>query len=319
MRNALSMKTVGALFWGQNFALTHVNEAFLAMTGFSYSEALGKTWQELTPPEFHPASLDAVAEIEARGEITPYEKQYYRADGSRFWGLFAARKVEEGVFEFVLDVTERKQAEAALHRSDERFRQFAEAASDVLWIRDAKTLEWEYVSPAFQTIYGVDIGDGLDGATLQDWLDLVVKEDRQKASSAMERLRSGEHVTFEFRIRRPDGEVRWLRNTDFPIRSESGEVEFIGGVGRDVTEQKQWGESRGAGRRTAASHPQSSWRGPIDRAADDAGDRQPRNLSRPVHRSARCPFKGTRASFPGRAGAGHHRSSRRQRTRCARV
>ncbi len=89
------------------------------MCGFSREEALGKTWQELTPEEFHPASLRAVEEITTRGEITPYEKQYFRKDGSRWWGLFAARRLGDGVVEFVLDVTGRREAEDALRASEE--------------------------------------------------------------------------------------------------------------------------------------------------------------------------------------------------------
>ena len=40
------------MFWGPDFALTEANDAFLHMTGFSHDEVIGKTWQELTPPEF---------------------------------------------------------------------------------------------------------------------------------------------------------------------------------------------------------------------------------------------------------------------------
>ncbi|WP_114948569.1 hybrid sensor histidine kinase/response regulator [Microvirga calopogonii] len=119
LRTALGISTVGVLFWGSGFGLTDANEAFLRMTDFSREEALGKTWQELTPEEFHPVSWRAVDEVITRGEATPYEKQYFRKDGSRWWGLFAPRKVGDEVVEFVLDVTDRREAEAALRRLNE--------------------------------------------------------------------------------------------------------------------------------------------------------------------------------------------------------
>jgi PAS domain S-box-containing protein len=115
LQGALAISTVGVIFWGPDFGLTQVNDAFLQMTGFTREEAIGLTWQELTPKEFWPASEASVHQVNTIGEAVPYEKQYFGKDGRRWWGLFAPRRVSsEEVVEFVLDVTERKEAEAAL-------------------------------------------------------------------------------------------------------------------------------------------------------------------------------------------------------------
>ncbi len=123
-RSAFEIKTVGVMFWNEDFGLTDMNDAFLRMTGFTREEALGKTWQQLTPSEFYAVSLNAVAEVKRYGETTPYEKQYFRKDGSRWWGLFAARKVGADVVEFVLDVTERRNAEESLRLADRKKDEF---------------------------------------------------------------------------------------------------------------------------------------------------------------------------------------------------
>jgi PAS domain S-box-containing protein len=118
------IKTVGVLFWGEHFRLVDANDGFLEMSGYTRAEALGLTWQQLTPAEFHPVSRNAVQEVMTQGETTPYEKQYIRKDGSRWWGLFAARRVGDEVVEFVLDVTKRKRAEEALRQADRRKDEF---------------------------------------------------------------------------------------------------------------------------------------------------------------------------------------------------
>jgi PAS domain S-box-containing protein len=133
----------------------------------------------------------------------------------------------------------RLRAQKALHDSEERLRQFGEASSDVLWIREAQTLQWVYLTPAFEQIYGLDRETALRGDNMMGWLDLIVPEDRPHALAAIERVRAGERLAFEYRIRRPrDGAERWLRNTDFPMLNATGELYWLGGVGRDITEEK---------------------------------------------------------------------------------
>lgn len=142
------------------------------------------------------------------------------------------------------DLIEQAQAAANLRKSEERLRQFGEASQDVLWIRDAKTLAWTYLTPAFEVIYGLTRDEALRGDNFRNWLDLVIPEDRAHARATIERVLAGERVRFEYRIRRPDdGAIRWLRDTDFPIRDAHGLVVGLGGIGQDVTSAKVAEES----------------------------------------------------------------------------
>ncbi|MCJ2084733.1 PAS domain S-box protein [Methylobacterium sp. E-005] len=134
---------------------------------------------------------------------------------------------------------ERARAEMRLREGEARLRQFGEASSDVLWIRDAETLQWIYLTPAFETIYGLDRETALRNDNMAGWLELIVPDDRQHALDAMTRVRAGERVTFEYRIRQlGSGTVRWLRDTDFPMQNAAGQVRWLGGVGRDITAEK---------------------------------------------------------------------------------
>lgn len=160
-------------------------------------------------------------------------------DTPRHWTETEIMLVEEAA-ERCWAAVERARAEAALRESEEHLRQFSEASTNLLWTRNAETLQWELLSPAFEDIYGISREEALAGDNYRTWQDFIVPEDRAHALAEIARVRAGERVTFEYRIRRPsDGGVRWLRNSDFPILDSSGRVARIGGIGQDVTLIKQ--------------------------------------------------------------------------------
>ena len=183
-----------------------------------------------------------------RGESTiPGQELLYTDDGGReIWTSVATAPIRDeqgrvtGVVTTIADIDDAKRGGDALRESEERLRQFGEASQDVLWIRDAEMLQWQYLTPAFEAIYGLSRDEALHGNNFRTWLDLIVPEDRETAVEAIRRVRQGEWVTFDYRVRRPvDGTIRWLRNTDFPIVDAAGEVTLIGGVGHDLTELRE--------------------------------------------------------------------------------
>lgn len=189
-------------------------------------------------PRVHAAIQDAVR------NQSPFELEHRvrRHDGSIGWTLSravpridAAGSIKEWIGA-ASDITARKEAEQALRESEELLRHFGDASSDLLWIRDAETLQLEYLSPAFEAIYGVPREQALAGNNLFQWAELILPEDRSRALQNIEHLRAGERVSYEFRICRPqDGAVRWLRNHDFPMVDGNGTVRRIGGITRDIT------------------------------------------------------------------------------------
>jgi PAS domain S-box-containing protein len=113
-RTALNIETVGVLFINSDGGITDANDAFLRMTGYTRDdlEAGRLRWDELTPPEFMPASLRCAEELMTTGQSAPYEKEYIRKDGSRVWLMFAPRMLtDKEAVEFVLDISERKRSE----------------------------------------------------------------------------------------------------------------------------------------------------------------------------------------------------------------
>jgi PAS domain S-box-containing protein len=213
-----------------------------AYTGQTLEEWLGYGWLDAIHPEDRVFAerqwRDAIA---ARGLINAEFRLHAPSGGWRWTNVRAAPILdEEGKIEkwvgLNIDIDAGKRIEAALRESEERLRSFGEASQDVLWIRDSETLAWTYLTPAFETIYGVSREEALSGNSFRNWLGLIVPEDRARAQANIERVLAGEQVTFEYRVRRPhDGSIRWLRNTDFPMRDEDGQITSFGGIGQDVT------------------------------------------------------------------------------------
>jgi PAS domain S-box-containing protein len=127
LRHTLNIDTVGVMYFDMAGRLIDANDAFLAMSGYNRADLTTEdvTWQRMTPPEWMPASEQAFAQLHAQGKTIPYEKEYIRKDGSRWWGLFAAKLLNDGMaVEFVIDITERKEAEQALTNADRRKDEF---------------------------------------------------------------------------------------------------------------------------------------------------------------------------------------------------
>ncbi|WP_375459510.1 PAS domain S-box protein [uncultured Enterovirga sp.] len=224
-----------------------------AVFGWTADEVIGQPAAIIFTPEDREERVDA-QEIETafREGSSPNVRWHLRKDGSRVFieGKTTALRGPDGSLRGFLkigqDVTERRQADEALRASEARLSQFGEASSDVLWMRDAVTFQWTYLTPAFETIYGLDRATALSGDNMVGWADLIVPEDRERAVANLQCVGMGERVSFEYRIRRPtNGEIRWLRDTDFPMRDASGTVRWIGGVGRDITEEKETAEHMG--------------------------------------------------------------------------
>ena len=112
-RRALEIETVGVIFFNTEGEITGANQAFLSMSGYTREDVnAGRVRRDaLTPPEFMPRARRAVEEFKSTGRTTPYEQQCIRQDGSRWWALFAATRLNEreGV-EFVVDITAQKAA-----------------------------------------------------------------------------------------------------------------------------------------------------------------------------------------------------------------
>lgn len=124
LRRMVNVDGVGVLVFAlPEGRLVGANGHFLRTSGYTRAEveAGGLTWRTLTPPEYVAVSEEQMAGFAVTGRIGPYEKQYFRKDGSRAWMVFAGASLGDGtVVEYCIDVGDRKRAEAALRDQDRK-------------------------------------------------------------------------------------------------------------------------------------------------------------------------------------------------------
>jgi len=106
--------------------VVEANDAFLRMLGYDRADLISgrMRWTELTPPEWRERDIQTLAELNSTGTVQPFEKEYFRKDGSRVPVLIGGALFREGGSEavaFVLDLSERKRAEEALRELELNF------------------------------------------------------------------------------------------------------------------------------------------------------------------------------------------------------
>jgi PAS domain S-box-containing protein len=126
---------------------------------------------------------------------------------------------------------ERRRLELDLQATQQRFDEVAARIPEVLWMRGLDG-EFLYLSPAFEQIWGVPRAQ----MTPESWVNALHAEDKEAERKAVEQIRAGREYEGEFRIVRPDGAERHIKNRGYPI-FENGELVRFGGVARDVTEE----------------------------------------------------------------------------------
>ncbi|MBX3423765.1 MAG: PAS domain S-box protein [Pirellulaceae bacterium] len=135
-KKVLAVETVGVMFWDLiTSRMTDANQTFLNMMGYSREdlESGELTWQKLTPPEYVEASLAEIRKFAATGRVGPYEKEYFRKDGSRKLLLFAGSALGENqCVEFCIDISDRKRAEQIAHDREERLAAVINTTSDAI-------------------------------------------------------------------------------------------------------------------------------------------------------------------------------------------
>jgi formate hydrogenlyase transcriptional activator len=146
----------------------------------------------------------------------------------------------EGAAHIALIAIERCRTEEALQESEDRFRCMADKLPEVIWITALEPEKVLYASPSFERVWGLPLDDLYKNPRL--WTESIHPEDRERMADVFARWISSEPVNYqdvEFRIVRPNGEVRWIHERGVLERNERGKPYRVSGISTDITERRQ--------------------------------------------------------------------------------
>ncbi len=216
--------------------LEQVNPAWTRCLGWSAEELTGRPSVDFVHPGDRESTLRARLDL-TEGQPVQIENRYLCKDGSVRWLSWSSHPLPETrqVFAVAKDITERKLAEISLRESEQRFRQLAENINEVFWLTDHAKEQFLYVSPAFEKIWGRGCQELYE--TPEIWLEAVHPDDRERVAAATATQAQGEYDEV-YRIVRPDGSLRWIRDRAFPVANRLGLRYRVVGTAQDITERK---------------------------------------------------------------------------------
>ncbi len=245
IRRLVDANVVGIVMWNLDGAITEANEAFLRMVQYDREDlASGRVrWTDLTPAEWRGKDERALAHLKETGIFQPFEKEYFRKDGSQVPVLLGGALFEgsgkEGVA-FVLDLSDQKRAERALRRSEAFLAEGQRLGlmGSFSWKMATDEIKW---SDQLYRIYEFEIGVPV---TLELIRTRVHPEDLTLLERMVEQARNRMNdFEWQYRLVMPDHSIKYLHAVAHATADADGQLEYSAVV-QDVTARRLSEEAR---------------------------------------------------------------------------
>jgi PAS domain S-box-containing protein len=225
------------ILWGTSLTQIY-NDGYRVILGAKHPQAMGQPTQECWS-EVWQINEPIYQGVLVEEKVTYLEDQLYpvKRDGQLeecyftlcYSPIYEGKSVG-GILVTVLETTEkvmeqrrlltlqkieRRQAQAALQESETQLRQLAETISSVFWLFDLHTSQLLYISPAYETIWGRSCDDLYSNFDL--WIESIHPDDRPQVRTAPARCLAQGSCEEEYRVVRPDGSIRWVRDRGFLV------------------------------------------------------------------------------------------------------
>jgi PAS domain S-box-containing protein len=241
-RRYFELGLIGMAITSPSKGILEVNDELCRILGYERKELLKMTWADMTHPE------DLAADVEQFNRVLSSEndgytldKRWICKDGRIIHSIMSAKGVRgpDGSVDYlvglVLDTTERKEADAALRRSEQNLADGQRLSHTGSWRWNVATGEC-FWSLEHYRIFGLD--PETFNPTMENTHRLIHPEDLPYLQEVLDQaLREKSDFQVEYRLIRPDGTIRYHRSVGHPEVQESGELEFIGSV-MDLTERR---------------------------------------------------------------------------------
>ncbi|MEG4106317.1 PAS domain S-box protein [Microcoleus sp. S13_C5] len=248
-RSVVESNMIGIGFWDANGEVTDANDALLAMIGYTREDLVSGQirWLELTAPEYAELDRAAIAQVVASGSCAPYEKEFIRSDGTRFPILIGGGNLpgftDKGAF-FVLDITDRKQAQNQLRENEIRIRrQLAEL--DLVYKTTPVGLC--FVDTNLRYIRINECLAAIDGKSIADYIGHTVREVIPEMADMLEPIYRQVLATqtpvidleVKAETKQQPGVLRDWQISFYPVSDESGTLLGVSTVVAEITDRKQ--------------------------------------------------------------------------------
>jgi PAS domain S-box-containing protein len=234
IRRLVDANIIGIFVADLQGRVIEANDAFLGIIGYDHEDLVSGhvRWTELTPAEWRERDIRTLAELKSTGTVQPFEKEYFRKDGSRVPVLIGGALFKEGGNEavaFVLDLTEGKRAEQAL-----QLQATLDSIPTMAWRARADGFT-DYINRRWLDYTGVSLGQALGW----QWLALVHPDDVARLrESWLQAIASEKPGEAEARMRGSDRSYRWFLFRAEPARDDTGAVVAWYGTNTDIQDLK---------------------------------------------------------------------------------
>jgi formate hydrogenlyase transcriptional activator len=239
-RNVVDTQTELICRYQPDTTLTFVNDAYCRYFGKTSEELIGTKFSEFLPEHARAGALAHIASLIENPRSEIYEYEVVRPNGEAGWQEWLMHVAQSTKGDGVElqgighDTTEKRQAEEELRQSETRFRHMADTSEIFIWIADPNMLCTYFNRRVLDFT-----GRTLDQLLGQGWLEIIHPDDVQRCVDTYAAgYEKRESFVLEFRIRRADGEFRWVYDTGSPRLTADGELIGYIGSAVDITDRR---------------------------------------------------------------------------------